>query len=299
MRGTPGSRRIASCAVAAVAAVVLFASSPASGQELAPAPTSAFARPSMTLDERSLVAALAADPLLAQAAPAGAADPDLPGMPASRGPSPALAALKSLILPGWGQLSTGHKTQAGVFLGLEAASWASWITFKRQGSLREDSYISTARLYADIDLNGQDERIRRYVGQYQSEEVYNQYVVRREAAFFIEDPDEQAQYIAENSLGGAQTWSWDLYDDFLRYRDQRQSSEAAYHNAEFVVGFALANRLVSAVMAARQASSLRKAQAGEPVGSAEPGHPDGSFAWGVQPSLNGPLEGRVGWTVSF
>ncbi len=302
MRGSPGTRRTALCAVAAFAAfaaVVLSTASAAATEDLSPVAASAFARPSLTLDERSLVAALATDPLLAQAASAVAADPDLPSAPASRGPSPALAALKSLILPGWGQLSTGHKTQAGIFLGLEAASWASWITFKRQGSLREDSYISTAKIYAGIDLTGQDERIRRYVGQYQSEEVYNQYVVRREAAFFIEDPDEQAQYIAENSLGGAQTWSWDLYDDFLRYRDQRQSSEAAYHNAEFVVGFALANRLVSAVMAARQASSLRKAPAEEPVGGAVPGRPDGSFAWGVQPSLNGPLEGRVGWTVSF
>ena len=134
-------------------------------------------------------------------------------------------------------------------------------------------------------------------------------MVRREAAFFIEDPAEQDAYIAENSLGGAQSWHWNLYEDFVRYGDQRRSSESAYHNAEFVVGFMIVNRMVSAVMAARQASSLRKAQAAagaggaeaaaEPVATAAPGRPDGRFAWGVQPSLNGPLEGRVGWTVSF
>ncbi len=297
MRALPGSGRTVVCAVSALTALVLSATNVAAHSDLVSSTASPFARPAATLDGRGLVGALAAEPLLAQAAPA--TDPDLPAAPAKRGPSPALAALRSMIVPGWGQLSTGHKTQAGVFLGLEVASWASYITFKRQGHLREESYISTARIYAGIDLGDQDERIRRYVGQYQSEEVYNQYVVRREAAFFIEDPAEQAQYIAENSLGGDQAWHWDLYDDFLRYRDQRQSSESAYHNAEFVVGFALANRLVSAVMAARQASSLRKAQAAAPVGGGVPGRPDGSFAWGVQPSLNGPLEGRVGWTVSF
>jgi hypothetical protein len=291
----------------ALAACILFApgacAAPVASDRMAPR-ASAFALSSVTMDERSLVAALADD----APAAAVAADPDLPDAPAPRGPSPALAALKSFILPGWGQLSTGHQTQAGIFLGLEAATWASWLTFKRQGSLREQSYIDTARLYAGIDLTGQDERIRRYVGQYQSEEVYNQYVVRREAAFFIEDPDEQAAYIAENSLGGEQSWNWTLYEDFVRYRDQRRSSESAYHNAEFVVGFALVNRLVSAVMAGRQASAQRKAQAAgaavpgaatEPVATAVPGRPDGRFAWGVQPSLNGPLEGRVGWTVSF
>ena len=275
--------------------LVLLATPALADEAAAPAATSAFARPAVTLETAGLVAALAADEPPAAAV---LADADLPDAPAKKGPSPGIAALKSLVLPGWGQLSTGHKTQAAIFLGLEAASWASWITFKRQGNLREDSYIATAQIYAGIDLAEQDERIRRYVGQYQSEEVYNQYVVRREAAFFIEDPDEQAAYIAENSLGGEQSWNWTLYEDFLRYREQRRSSEAAYHNAEFVVGFALANRLVSSIMAARQASSLRKAQAAESVGGV-PGRPDGRFAWGVEPSLNGPLEGRVGWTVSF
>jgi hypothetical protein len=81
-----------------------------------------------------------------------------------------------------------------------------------------------------------------------------------------------------------------------------------------VLGFAIANRLVSAVMAARQASSLRKAQAaassssspleGTPRPAAPdagplPGRPDGHFAWGVAPSAHGPLEGRVGWIVTF
>jgi hypothetical protein len=193
-----------------------------------------------------------------------------------------------------------------MFFGLEAGSWGSWITFRRQGALREDSYLETARLYADIDLSGQGADMRRRVGQYQSNEVYNQYVVRREAAFFLDDPAEQAAYIAERSLGGSESWSWILYEDFLRYRDQRQSSESAYHNAEFVVGFAIVNRLVSAVMAARQAASLRKAAAAgvslrdvAPAATPQPGQPNGRLAWGVGPSPSGPLEGRVGWIVTF
>ena len=304
--GSTAAFVLAGLVVSAIAA----AAPVASGSEFA-ATGSAFARPAVTLDARLLVAALADEPpggaLVAQAG-----DPDMPTAAVERGPSPVLAALKSLILPGWGQLSTGHHTQAAVFLGIEAATWASWITLQRQGHLREDSYVETARLYAGVDLKGQDERIRRYVGQYQSQEVYNQYVVRREAAYFIDDPAEQAAYIAEHSLGGAQTWNWTLYEDFLRYREQRRSSEAAYHNSEFVIGFAVVNRLVSAVMAARQAGALRKTQSAAAAGAAGaavvpdtsatapvPGRPDGRLAWGVQPSLNGPLEGRVGWTVSF
>jgi hypothetical protein len=267
---------------------------------LAPAPaaaTGALARPLWTVaGETRGDMLLAADeaPAPAEAIPAPAP---------KKGPSPASAALRSLIVPGWGQLATGHRMQAGVFLGLEAGSWASFITFRRQGALREDAYLETARLYADIDLSGMDAEMRKRVGQYQSNEVYNQYVVRREAAFFITDPDEQAAYIAANSLGGAESWSWTLFEDFLRYRDQRKASESAYHNAEFVVGFAVVNRLVSAVMAARQAASLRRRAADAasvaPDPAPAPGRPEGRFAWGVGPSAAGPLEGRVGWIVSF
>ena len=260
--------------------------------------SAALARATWTIAPESRALVLAQ----AQGAPATASEP-APATPVSRGPSPVMAALRSLAVPGWGQLATGHRMQAGVFFGLEAGSWASFITFKRQGALRRSAYLETARLYAGIDLAGMDDRMRRLVGQYQSNEVFNQYVVRREAAFFIEDPAEQDAYIAAHSLGGAESWAWTEFEDFVRYRDQRQSSESALHNSEFVVGFAIVNRLVSAVMAARQAAWNRKhAAAGAAVPeppSPEPGQPNGRFAWGVAPSATGPLEGRVGWTVTF
>lgn len=240
----------------------------------------------------------------AVAAPAPASEATAaPAATGSRGPSPVMAALRSLAVPGWGQLATGHKMQAATFLGLEVGSWGSYITYQRQGKLRRNASFETAQLYAGIDLNAQDERIRRLVGQYESNEVFNQYVVRREAAFFIEDPAAQEAYIATHLLGGAESWSWTEFEDFLRYREQRRSSDAAFHNSEFVVGFAIVNRLVSAVMAARQAASLRKrAAAGASTlapPAAQPGQPSGRFAWGLAPSASGPLEGRVGWTVTF
>jgi hypothetical protein len=288
--------------VAGLATAVLGTPARASTLRADPGP---LARATWTIaaDSRDILLAQAADPA---APPANADAPPSPA-PVDKGPSPVSAALRSLVVPGWGQLATGHKTQAATFFTLEAASWASYITFQRQGKLRRDAYFETAQIYAGIALEGQDEDIRRLVGQYQSNDVYNQYVVRREAAFFIDDPAEQQAYIAEHSLGGAETWAWTDFDDFLRYREQRRSSEAAYHNSEFVLGFALANRLVSAAMAAKQASSARKkaaAAAGSGAAIPEPpspvpGRPDGRLAWGVSPSMNGPLEGRIGWVVTF
>jgi hypothetical protein len=290
----------ASAALAVTLAAPLAAAPAAAGLAAAP-----LARPTWTVDpaRRDALLAQATDP----AAPAPAEAPPPAATPG--GPSPISAALRSLVVPGWGQLATGHRTQAAIFFGLEAGSWGSYLTFQRQGGLRRDSYLETARLYAGIDLSDQDDRIRRLVGQWQSNETFNQYVVRREAAYFIEDPAEQQAYIEENSLGGAESWYWNDFEDFLRYREQRRSSEQAFHNAEFVLGFAIANRLVSAVMAARQAASLRQARArassgpaapaGDSYAALPPGRPNGRLAWGVGPSAQGPLEGRVGWIVTF
>lgn len=292
----PGRRPTRPLSAALATAVALAATAlPALATTTGSVP---LARATWTIapESRALVVAQAAD----AAAPGGeaAAPPAV-----TRGPSPVMAALRSLAVPGWGQLATGHKTQAAAFLALEASSWGAFITFQRQGKLRRDSYFETARLYAGIDLEGQDERIHRLVGLYQSNDVFNQYVVRREAAFFIDDPAEQEAYIAAQSLGGAESWEWMEFEDFLRYREQRRSSEAAFHNSEFVVGFAIANRLVSAVMAARQASANRKRTAAGAstleAPAPQPGRPNGRFAWGVAPSAAGPVEGRVGWIVTF
>ena len=230
------------------------------------------------------------------------ATPELPAPtmhepPAYGGPGPAGAALRSLILPGWGQLATGHNTQAAIFGALEVATWTSYATFQRQGNLRQDSYFQTAQLYAGIDLKDQDEDARKLVGQYRSSDVYNQYVVMREAAYFYEDPVEQQQYIESRSIQPADAWNWgDDFDAFERYRAQRRSSEQAYKNGQYALGFAVINRVVSAVAAARAAKSRQREA--EALGAA-PGQPRASMAWSLAPGPGLVPDARVACVVRF
>ncbi len=225
-----------------------------------------------------------------------AAQDEAGGVAVDRGPSPGLAGLQSLILPGWGQLSTGHKTQAAVFFTIEAATWASYITFQRQASLRRDSSYETARAYAGIDLSTRDEDFRRLVGLYQSNEIFNQYVIMREAAYFIDDPAEQQRYIEENSIGPEDAWFWDTRESFDRYRSQRESSEESELNGRFALSTAIVTRLVSAVMAARLASEHRKRIAQL---AAVPGQPVGRFVLDVRPGRGLATESRLAWVVTF
>jgi len=236
---------------------------------------------------------------LAQATdiPAPAAQPKMHEPRAYDGPGPAGAALRSLILPGWGQLATGHYTQAAIYGGIEVATWTSYITFQRQGNLRRDSYFQTAQLYAGIDLEQQDESYRKLVGQYRSSDVYNQYVVMREAAYFYTDPADQQAYIASRSIPAENAWNWN--EDraaFDRYGEQRRSSEQAFKNGQYALGVAVINRVVSAIAAARQAKS-RKEQA--EFGDAVPGRPQASMAWSLAPGRSLVPDARVACVVRF
>ena len=215
----------------------------------------------------------------------------------SIGPSPASAGLRSFILPGWGQVATGHYTQAAVFGAIEVATWASYITYRHQGNLRKDSYFQTARLFAGIDLEGKNEDYRKGVGQYRSSDVYNQYVVMREAAYFYENPADQEAYIASRSIPAANAWNWN--DDraaFDRYGVQRRASEQAYKNSQYALGVALINRVVSGIAAARQAKSRRDAAA---VGDGAPGDVRARVAWSLAPGPGLVPDTRVACVVRF
>ncbi len=175
------------------------------------------------------------------------------------GPERARILLRSLTVPGWGQATLGHKGSARVFLIAEAGVWGAFTAFKVQQSLRTDSYLRTARLFAGINLDGRDDEFRRIVGAFASSDEYNLLVVTRDAAnLYLSDPANPdlagyRQYIAEHSVSGSLAWSWTDEGSFRRYSGQRKFAQKAGLRANAALGFAIANRLVSALHAARQA----------------------------------------------
>jgi len=177
------------------------------------------------------------------------------GTPRS-GPGPlnaerARVMLQSLTVPGWGQMTTGHHGAATVFYLLDAAIWTSFISFEIQSSMRMESSIRTAQLYAGIDLDGRSDDYRRIVGAYPSSDEYNRLVVYRDAAnLYYNDPAQYRAYIAQHEITGSNAWSWVSPESYARYTDQRQSSQKAGLRANSALALALANRIVSAIHAA-------------------------------------------------
>jgi hypothetical protein len=199
---------------------------------------------------------LAARPMSGDPDKTGKGGPHLEGLTGER----AQALLRSLTIPGWGQASLGHKTSATLFGVVEAATWTTFAAFKIQQSMRTESYLKTAELYAGIDLSSYSEEYRRMVGSYPTSDDYNRYVVYRDAANqFYDDPAAYNQYIAEHSVSGTGSWAWANPDSYERYQEQRKEVQRAGQNANVLLAVAVANRLLSALHAARLAGKADSA----------------------------------------
>jgi hypothetical protein len=159
--------------------------------------------------------------------------------------------LQSLTVPGWGQVTTGHPGAAKTFMLIETSIWVSFAAFEMQESMRMQSSVRTAQLFAGIDLHGRSDEYRRIVGSYPSSDEYNRLVVYRDAAnLYFNDPAAYRAYIAAHEITGSNAWSWVDPDSYARYSSQRKSSQKAGLRANTALALALANRLVSAIHAA-------------------------------------------------
>jgi hypothetical protein len=209
------------------------------------------------------------------------------------GPERARILLRSLTVPGWGQATLGHKGSARVFLLAEAGVWGAFTAFKVQQVHRTGSYLRTAKLSAGIDLEGRDDEFRRIVGAFASSDEYNLLVVTRDAAnLYLSDPANQdlegyRRYVTEHSIGGELAWAWSDEGAFRRYGGQRKFAQKAGLRANAALGFAIANRLVSALHAARQAG--HEAAATPPQG----------WRFELAPGLDEAGQIRAALTTSF
>lgn len=199
------------------------------------------------------------------------------GSPVQLTPERAQALLRSLAVPGWGQATLGHPTAARVFGVLEAGVWGSFTAFKIQQKLRSDASLTTARLFAGVDLRGKDEEFKRIVGFYASSDEYNQLVVARDAANqYYDDPELYREYIAKHSIGGDLAWSWQDERSFDRYAAQRKDAHRASMRANTALACAIGNRILSVLHTARVAGRKTPAPAHAwnfevtPVGGEDP-----------------------------
>jgi hypothetical protein len=183
--------------------------------------------------------------------------------------SKAKALALSVLLPGAGQYYAGKKGRANFFFLTESAIWTSFVVFQVQGHLRKGNYREYAELMAGVDAEGKPDEFYRALGQYARSDPgpgsYNESIRREARALYPDDRERQEQYLLENGYFGDDAWQWRSEEDRARYKSLRKKSQLSFRRGTYMLGIAVANRILAAMDAARSVSKPSQ-PAREPLG---------------------------------
>lgn len=242
-----------------ISVVSLSAAAASAGNDRALSPSGV-----MTLAVNEFRASLQAPGEPVGDSPSGAS----PSVYSEGGKSRAKALALSTLVPGAGQYYAGKKGRAYFFFLTESAIWTSFVVFEVQGYLRKDNYVEFAELMAGVDAEGKPEDFYRALGRYMQSDPgpgsYNEDVRREARALYPDDKQKQDQYLQQNGFFGKNAWQWQSEEDQTYYRNLRKRSQLSFRRATYMLGVAVANRILSAMDAARSvASSTKPAKASQ------------------------------------
>jgi hypothetical protein len=171
----------------------------------------------------------------------------------------------SLLLPGAGQYYTGNRTRMTIFGGAEALIWTSFFGLRAYGSWKKEDYKAWAAFHAGADINGKPDLFFEKMTYYDNLNIYNQ------LASVYDGPEAQL-FPSTDSYW----WNWDSDASRSHYRALRNRSKRAYQRSLFLLGAALANRILSGIDAYRAAAAYDR-------------NKEFGANWGVYYAADGPL----------
>ncbi len=156
--------------------------------------------------------------------------------------SPFQAALRSLILPGWGQASLGAspRTSWVVETVLGLGTFLSW----REGLRAEDR----ARMFALRNARpegGITERFFDLAEGYETFEAYRNDLYRQARDLYPGDPEAQTAYVNARLPGFR--WAWPDRSTWFAYADLRGVARTWGNRTRVLVGLLVAHHVVSAL----------------------------------------------------
>ncbi|MBI3006154.1 MAG: hypothetical protein HYY49_12170 [Ignavibacteriales bacterium] len=153
-----------------------------------------------------------------------------------------LAVAYSLALPGVGELYAGSFSTGKYFLMGDAGLWLTYAGFISHGNWLRNDARAFARQHANAQLDGKDEQFEVNLGNFGNVGDYNQQKLRNREYSLLYTSSDHA-------------WQWD--NDFHReqFKSLRIRSDETFRNANFLIGAAVVNRIVSAFMAGRAAAA--------------------------------------------
>ena len=148
----------------------------------------------------------------------------------------------SALIPGGGQLYVGNKKAARYFLTAEALTWLGFAAFRTYGDWRKDDYINYAAVHANAQLEGKSDDFIDLVGFYSNIRDYNAYgrAYDPERPYLFDTPENH--------------WEWPTAEERHAFRTLKNRSRESYRRADFMIGVAIVDRVISIIDAVREVS---------------------------------------------
>ncbi|MCD6337254.1 MAG: hypothetical protein J7M01_03360 [Candidatus Marinimicrobia bacterium] len=140
--------------------------------------------------------------------------------------------LKSIILPGWGELSY-KSNSAYVFLGTEAALWLGFAGLRYSGYVQNRDLISYTQLNAGISDYPSDIEYWSDLGNYMSYEDHEEDMLENRTP--------------ENIWNTDYRWEWSSEDKLLEYGTLFRKKELTLLGSEFLITGMIVNRIASVI----------------------------------------------------
>jgi hypothetical protein len=182
--------------------------------------------------------------------PPAAIQPERSAARADKNPKKAL--LLSFLLPGAGEMYSGHNGRATGFFISEGVIWANYVTWQIAAHLRRDNYVEQARLNAGMGTTSESDDFWRLVGLYtrssgSGPDSYEDALRRDARNEFPSDPAAQDAWVAERLPTGNRAWNWTSAEAQKNFRDTRHSSTRAFQHAKYSFALAILNRVASVI----------------------------------------------------
>jgi len=147
------------------------------------------------------------------------------------------AGFLSALVPGVGQFYNHQNKKGYIMIGVEAGIWITYFVFDAQGDARMDSAQEWAGIYAGTSGDHENSYWQN-VGHYMDSDAYNESRLREARA--LQEP-------VTGLIGGSDAWQWVNEDRKDGYSSLRADGNSAYDRRDFMILFAVVNRVVSVV----------------------------------------------------
>ncbi len=171
--------------------------------------------------------------------------------------------LKSLLIPGWGQITSDRQYGYAMLTG-EALVWISLYYFDREADIKHRESYEYALNFAHIQPGTYGNDYFSHLGRYQSSGFeaggFNAMIREKAMELFPHDPIAQQQYIDANIYDEGLSWNWDSVNKRRNYNSIRIQIRNNRSYVKVFTGVLIFNHLVSAVDILRTHSSQSRAQ---------------------------------------